>query len=123
MTDSSFRAFGKHVNPALAQFLSLSGRDQRFVRAQGCDLESDEGELYADWVSGFGSLNLGHNPPALLEALKSHLDEGPPNLYVESLNPFAGRLAEYGVAIARFVEGFPQRWIGSSRFGNARRPQ
>jgi putrescine aminotransferase len=94
MTDSSFRAFGKHVNPALAQFLSLSGRDQRFVRAQGCDLESDEGELYADWVSGFGSLNLGHNPPALLEALKSHLDEGPPNLYVESLNPFAGRLAE-----------------------------
>jgi putrescine aminotransferase len=45
-------------------------------------------------VSGFGSLNLGHNPPALLEALKSHLAGGAPNLYIESLNPFAGRLAE-----------------------------
>ena len=90
----SFRAFGTHVNPALAQFLSLSGRDQRFVRASGCSLETDEGERYADWVSGFGSLNLGHNPPALLEALNRHLAEGPPNLYVESLNPFAGQLAE-----------------------------
>ena len=90
----SFQAFGKHVNPALAQFLSLSGRDQRFVRAHGCHLETDTGEIYADWVSGFGSLNLGHNPPALLEALKSHLAEGAPNLYIESLNPFAGRLAE-----------------------------
>ena len=90
----SFRAFGKHVNPALAQFLSLSGRDQRFVRAHGCHLETDAGERYADWVSGFGSLNLGHNPPALLDALKSHLAEGAPNLYIESLNPFAGRLAE-----------------------------
>jgi len=93
MTDSSFRAFGKHVNPALAQFLSLSGRDQRFVRAHGCDLESDDGELYADWVSGFGSLNLGHNPPALLEALKSHLAEGPPNLYVEATMLDAARRA------------------------------
>jgi acetylornithine/succinyldiaminopimelate/putrescine aminotransferase len=83
----SFGGFGKHVDPALAQFLSLSGRDQRFVRAQGCDLETDEGEIYADWVSGFGSLNLGHNPPALIEALKRHLAESPPNLYVESLNP------------------------------------
>ena len=90
----SFQAFGKHVNPALAQFLSLSGRDQCFVRAQGCHLETDTGERYADWVSGFGSLNLGHDPPALLEALKSHLAEGAPNLYVESLNPFAGRLGE-----------------------------
>ena len=90
----SFRAFGTHVNPPLAQFLALSGRDQRYVRAHGCCLETDEGERYADWVAGFGSLNLGHNPPALLEALKSHLAEGAPNLYVESLNPFAGRLAE-----------------------------
>jgi acetylornithine/succinyldiaminopimelate/putrescine aminotransferase len=90
----TFPAFAQYVNPPLAKFLALSGRGQRFVRAQGCSLETDSGELYSDWVAGFGSLNLGHNPPALLDALKQHLGEGAPNLYIESLNPFAGRLAE-----------------------------
>lgn len=90
----SFRAFAQYVNPPLARFLALSGRGQRFVRAEGCTLETDERELYADWIAGFGSLNLGHNAPALLAAMKRHLDESAPNLYVEALNPFAGRLAE-----------------------------
>jgi putrescine aminotransferase len=88
------KAFASYVNPPLAKFLALSGRAQRFVRAQGCTVESDEGERYADWIAGFGSLNLGHNPPALLEAMKRHLDAGAPNLYIEALNPYAGRLAE-----------------------------
>lgn len=90
----SFQAFAQYVNPPLASFLALSGRAQRFVRAQGCSLETDAGEAYADWIAGFGSLNLGHNPPALLEAVKQHLDEAGPNLYIEALNPLAGRLAE-----------------------------
>ena len=90
----SFQAFAQYVNPPLAKFLSLSGRGQRFVRAQGCALETDTREVYADWIAGFGSLNLGHNPPALIEAMQQHLGEAAPNLYVEALNPHAGRLAE-----------------------------
>jgi putrescine aminotransferase len=90
----SVQAFASYVNPTLAKFLALSGRGQRFVRAQGCSVETDEGEVYADWVAGFGSLNLGHNPPALIAALKRHLDSGAPNLYIEALNPYAGRLAQ-----------------------------
>ena len=91
---AAFQAFGQYVNPPLGRFLSLSGRDQRFVKAQGCTLETEGRDVYTDWLSGFGSLNLGHNPPALLEALKNHLSLGAPNLYIEALNPFAARLAE-----------------------------
>ena len=90
----SVKAFASYVNPPLAKFLALSGRAQRFVRAQGCALQTDEGERYADWIAGFGSLNLGHNPPALVEALQRHLQAGAPNLFIEALNPYAGRLAE-----------------------------
>jgi putrescine aminotransferase len=90
----SVQAFATYVNPPLAKFLALSGRAQRFVRAHGCLLETDEGEKYADWVAGFGALNLGHNPPALVAALKRHLDSAAPNLYMEALNPYAGRLAQ-----------------------------
>jgi putrescine aminotransferase len=90
----SFQAFAAYVNPPLARFLALSGRAQRFVRAQGCSVETDQREVYVDWVAGFGSLNLGHNPPALIEAMKRHLDESAPNLYIEALNPYAGRLAQ-----------------------------
>lgn len=100
LSSAAFQAFGQHVNPPLARFLALSGRAQRFVRAHGCTMETDTGDVYTDWVAGFGSLNLGHNPPALLEAVKQHLAEAAPNLYVESLNPFAGRLAEQLVRAA-----------------------
>ena len=94
MTTAAFGAFGRYVNPPLARFLALSGRDQRFVRAEGCTLETDGGEMYADWIAGFGSLNLGHNPPPVLESLQRHLAQAAPNLHIEALNPYSGRLAE-----------------------------
>lgn len=94
MPTAAFRAYGRYVNPVLAKFLQLSGRDQRFVRAHGCCLETDAHEIYTDWLAGFGSVNLGHNPPALLDALRAHLADGAPNLYMECLNPYAARLAQ-----------------------------
>lgn len=91
---SGFRAFARHVNPALARFLELSGRDMRFVRAEGCSLQTDDGRSFDDWVAGFGAFNLGHRPASILEVLRTHGDVEAPGLYVEALNPFAGALAE-----------------------------
>jgi acetylornithine/succinyldiaminopimelate/putrescine aminotransferase len=88
-----YEAYGRHVNPTLAALLRLTGRDLRLVGAKGTTLEDREGRRYDDWVAGFGSLNLGHNPEPLRRALREHLDRDVPNLYVENLNPFAGRLA------------------------------
>jgi putrescine aminotransferase len=97
---SGFNDYSRHVNPVLGEFLKLSGRDQRFVRATGCTLLTDQGEAFADWVAGFGSMNLGHNPPGLRQKIDNHLSENPPNLYPENLNPYSGELATELVHLA-----------------------
>ncbi|MSP63762.1 MAG: aspartate aminotransferase family protein [Myxococcales bacterium] len=88
-----FDAYTRHVNPALGQFLKLSGRDLRLVRAEGCTVEDASGRRFDDWIAGFGSQNLGHNPQVIKDAIRRHLDDDAPSLFVENLNPFAGELA------------------------------
>ena len=89
-----YHAYTRHVNPVLGKFLELTGRDLRLVRAQGGVLEDAEGRRFDDWISGFGSFNLGHNPEVIKETLREHLSGNAPNLFVENLNPYAGTLAE-----------------------------
>src|SRR6188768_1355528 len=88
-----FESFARHVNPALGRFLQLVGRDYRFVHAEDCTLRTSLGETLTDWVGGFGTLSFGHNPPFAKAALAEALQSTAPHLYVEALNPFAGRLA------------------------------
>lgn len=95
-----YRAYTKHVNPGLGGFLELTGRDLRLVRGGGGILEDAAGRQYDDWISGFGSLNLGHNPDAIKDAIRSQLESDSPTLYVENLNPHAGLLAERLVSAA-----------------------
>ena len=90
----AFDSFTRHVNPALGRFLKVVGRDYRFVHAEGCSLHTNQGEVLTDWVAGFGTLSFGHNPPFAKAALAEALQSSAPHLYVDSLNPFAGRLAE-----------------------------
>jgi acetylornithine/succinyldiaminopimelate/putrescine aminotransferase len=89
----AFQAYTRHVNPPLGRFLEMSGRDLRLVRARAGTLEDLEGRRFDDWISGFGSFNLGHNPEALKATIREHLDRDAPNLFVENLNPYAGELA------------------------------
>lgn len=95
-----FRSYTKFVNPGLGGLLELTGRDLRFVRAKGCVLEDEEGRPYDDWVSGFGSLNLGHNPDHVQDAIREFLQKDAPNLYVENLNPYSGKLGERLIELA-----------------------
>src|SRR6185369_10180439 len=88
-----FDSFSRHVNPALGRFLQIVGRDYRFVHAQDCTLRTSLGETLTDWVGGFGALSFGHNPAFAKAALADALQSTAPHLYVDALNPFAGRLA------------------------------
>src|SRR6188768_707060 len=90
----SFDSFTRHVNPALGRFLQVVGRDYRFVDGQDCTLRTNLGDTLTDWVSGFGTLSFGHNPAFAKAALADALQSTAPHLYVDALNPFAGRLAE-----------------------------
>ena len=95
-----YRAYSKHVNPGLGRFLELTGRDLKLVRGYGGTVEDAQGRKFDDWISGFGSLNLGHNPEVVKPAIRKHLESDVPNLYTESLNPLSGLLAERLIAAA-----------------------
>lgn len=89
-----YEAFVHHVNPGLGNFLKVSGRDVKLVKAKGGTIEDGQGNRYDDWVTGCGSFNLGHNPEALKETIREHLARDVPNLYEDKINPHAGELAE-----------------------------
>src|SRR5439155_1701100 len=108
----AFEAYTRHVNPSLGRFLRLTGRDLRLVWARGGVLEDAAGRRLDDWVAGFGSFNLGHNPDALKTVIREHLDRDAPNLFVENLNPYAGELAENLVRAAG--EGFETCFFSNS---------
>ncbi len=58
---NGFEAYGKHVNPVLAQLEDMAGVNRRFVRARGCRLEDEQGREYLDFLSGHGAFNLSNN--------------------------------------------------------------
>lgn len=47
---------------------------QVFAAARGSVLQDEDGECYIDFLSACGSLNYGHNPPALTRAAIAHLE-------------------------------------------------
>ena len=83
----------KYLNPIATWIMRFIGTHTKFVNAQGCFLTDDKGTKYLDFVSGYGALNLGHEPQEVLEALRAV--ENHPNLLQVSLNPFAAKLAEF----------------------------
>jgi len=100
---SSYAAYTRHVNPTVGRFLELSGRDTHFVSARGTTLFDEDGLGYQDWVAGFGSSNLGHNPEILKETIRQHLALDAPNLFPDWLNPYSGELA---VRLTQLLPGF-----------------
>ena len=109
---AAYEAFVRFVNPTMGHFLQMTGRARRWVRARGCEVEVEGGEVFEDWVAGYGTFNLGHNPPALKAALVGFLAEDTPTLFHDALNPWAGRLGEALVGAAG--EGFETVLLGNS---------
>lgn len=85
------RLHKSHLNPTLVTMLALLGFDRRFVKAEGVFVWDDKGKRYLDFLAGYGSLNLGHNPPRVLEAVAKV--DSHPNILQTSLSALAGTLA------------------------------
>jgi putrescine aminotransferase len=82
--------YKEHYNWALYELFKLSNIDIHFEKAEGINLWDKEGNKYLDFTGGFGSLNLGHNPPKVINALKEHF--GKPNLLEQGINVYNGVL-------------------------------
>jgi putrescine aminotransferase len=83
--------YQEYVNPGLAGLLALLDLDKHFVRAEGALVWDEDGNEYQDFIAGFGALNLGHNPPAVLDAVE--LVKGTPVLLQTSLSKLSAVLA------------------------------
>jgi len=84
-------SYAKHVNPPMARLLKLINGDKLYKRAEGLYLYDDEGKRYSDLTAGYGSLNLGHNPTEVMEAVRQA--SALPSVIVAGCNPLAGALA------------------------------
>jgi putrescine aminotransferase len=90
----------RYINPVLVGLGQRSGFVKTFVRGLGNELWDADGKVYLDFVAGFGSLNLGHNHPAVVSAVRAALDEQAPGFAQSAINPLAAALAEQLVSLA-----------------------
>lgn len=92
--------YREHVNPGLCSLLGIVGFDRRFVEAHGMTVVDDHGIEYLDFLGGYGALNLGHNHPEVMEAVRRV--EGMPNILQASIGALTGAL---GAALAAIAPG------------------
>jgi acetylornithine/succinyldiaminopimelate/putrescine aminotransferase/predicted amino acid dehydrogenase len=92
--------YRRHLNPPLAAFTQQAGIARTFVRGEGAFLYDADGKRYLDLVAGYGAVNLGHNHPAVVDAVKSALSAYPPGFTPSAINPYAAALAEELVSLA-----------------------
>ncbi len=105
------RLYAEHVNPAFIRLLGMLGYGRVMQRASGHTLFDTEGRSYRDFLAGFGTNALGHNPPALVRALEAALAEDLPNVIHTGPQSWAARL---GAAFASRVPHLPMSLLSLS---------
>lgn len=93
------KLFERYINPVLIAISGGSGFAKTFTRGSGNFLWDKDGNRYADFVAGFGSANLGHNHPRIVEELSRAMQCEAPGFAQSAINPLAARLAEELVAV------------------------
>lgn len=102
--------FKEYVNPGLANMFSLLNFDKQFVKAQGTQVWDSEGNVYLDFLGGYGALNFGHNPPEVMREVEKVKEL--PNILQASIGTLAAALAHN---LAQITPGNLKR----SFFGNS----
>lgn len=59
----------KTLNPTRARLQETFGLDMTLVHGDGCNLRDADGKEYIDFLSQYGALPFGHNPPEMWAAL------------------------------------------------------
>jgi putrescine aminotransferase len=87
----------QYLNPTLVSMFKLLDFDKKFVRAEGVFVYDEDGKRYVDFLAGYGSLNVGHNNPLVLEAIAKV--DGRPNIMQAALGQLPAALAANIAAI------------------------
>lgn len=88
----------KYGDDSFLDYCRMFRLDKIFVKAQGMLLWDSQGKIYRDFLGGYGCLNLGHEHPAVIKALRDV--EGMPNMAQFGLNPFQAQLSQMLASIS-----------------------
>ncbi|KJS23079.1 MAG: putrescine--2-oxoglutarate aminotransferase [Clostridiaceae bacterium BRH_c20a] len=88
----------EYLNPGLVSLMSLIGFDKVYSSGEGSIVRDIKGKEYIDFLGGYGSLNLGHNPSEVFSALEKV--KSIPNILQASLGSLAAVLAKNLALIA-----------------------
>lgn len=64
------------VNSPVRAFGSVGGSPRFMARANGCHMWDVDGKRYIDYIGSWGPMILGHNHPAIIEAVHKAVDNG-----------------------------------------------
>ncbi|SDU20663.1 ornithine--oxo-acid transaminase/hypothetical protein [Verrucomicrobium sp. GAS474] len=84
----------KYLNKTLVKVQRMIGYDKVYTRASGAYLYDKEGNDYLDFLSGFGTFNVGRNHPVVNKAIRDILDLDLPNMVQMDSALLSGLLAE-----------------------------
>jgi ornithine--oxo-acid transaminase len=92
--------YSEWVNPQWVRLLNLLQMNVRYLRCYGAELFTDDGKVILDFLSGYCVHNIGHNHPAVIEAIKDELDRSGPAMLQSHVPDMAGFLAQRLCALA-----------------------
>ncbi|HYU53213.1 MAG TPA: aspartate aminotransferase family protein [Gemmatimonadaceae bacterium] len=79
--DTYLNLYARHINSVFVWSVAPLKLARQYVRAEGIHLWDRDGQKYYDFFSGFGCLNLGHNHPDVVQALRSALEHRIPLIH------------------------------------------
>ncbi len=80
--------------PEWVRLLEVLQMNARYTRCEGTELFTEDGRRILDFLSGYCVHNLGHNHPAMIEAIKDELDRRGPAMLQSHVPELAGELAD-----------------------------
>jgi ornithine--oxo-acid transaminase len=86
--------YQERVNPQWVRLLEVLQMNARYTRCEGTELFTEDGRRILDFLSGYCVHNLGHNHPAIVDALKDELDQHGPAMLQSHVPGLAGELAD-----------------------------
>jgi ornithine--oxo-acid transaminase len=86
--------YDRRVNPQWVRLLNALQMNVRYTRCSGAELITEDGRTILDFLSGYCVHNIGHNHPAILDAIKDELDRRGPAMLQSHVPEHAGALAE-----------------------------
>jgi ornithine--oxo-acid transaminase len=87
-------SYQEHVNPQWVRLLDVLQMNARYTRSEGTELFTEDGRRILDFLSGSCVHNLGHNHPAVIDAIRDELDRRGPAMLQGHAPQLAGELAD-----------------------------